>query len=104
MTGLSRTEYETAREVGRAVADRVADDGAVTAESFDPEKFDRHRELHPDAAGMAEADDHKPDADAGDDVYEGTGSPRRLAGTNSSIGLRRQSTVGCSQSRRAGGR
>ena len=48
-------EYETAREVGRAVADRVADDGAVTAESFDPGKFDRRRELHPDDAAVGRA-------------------------------------------------
>ena len=104
MTGLSGTEYETAREVGRAVVDRVADDGAVTAESFDLGEFDRHRELHPDAAETAEADNREPDADVGDDVCEGTGSPRRLAGTDSGIGLRRQSTVGCSRPGRAGGR
>ena len=84
--------------------DGVADDEAVTAESFDPGKFDRRRELHPDAAETVEADDCEPGADAGDDVYEGTGSPRRLAGTDSGIGLRRQSTVGCSRLRRAGGR
>ena len=84
--------------------DRVADDGAVTAESSDPGEFDRRRELHLDAAETAEADDREPDADVGDDIYEGTGSSRRLAGTDSGIGLRRQSTVGCSRPGRAGGR
>ena len=84
--------------------DRVADDGAVTAESFDPGESDLRRELHPDAAETVEADDREPDVDAGDDIYEGTESPRRLAGTDSGIGLRRQSTAGCSRPRRAGGR
>ena len=68
----------------------------------DPRKFSNERKH--EHVETVEADDREPDADAGDDVDEGTGSPRRLAGTDSGIGLRRQSTVGCSRPRRAGGR
>jgi hypothetical protein len=82
---LSGTEYETAREIKRAVVGAVADNEEVTAESFDLEKFDVRRDGEDrlgSTADRLEAPEspvdeeaptepgHGPDGEAHEDVYD----------------------------------
>ena len=82
---LSETEYETAREIKRAVVGAVADNEEVTAESFDLEEFDVRRDGEDrlgSTADRLEAPEspvdeeaptepgHGPDGEAHEDVYD----------------------------------
>ena len=81
----NETEYETARELRRAVAGAVADNEEVTAESFDLEDFDVRRDDEDrlgSTADRLEAPEppvdeeaptepgHGPDGEAHEDVYD----------------------------------
>ncbi|PSP93540.1 hypothetical protein BRC84_04900 [Halobacteriales archaeon QS_1_68_44] len=82
---LSKTEYETARELKRAVVGAVADNEEATVESFDPEEFGVRRDDEDrlgSTADRLEAPEspvdeeaptepgHGPDGEAHEDVYD----------------------------------